>query len=360
MKKVSEIKQQVQTDNLEVVKISDLLLIIASQIKIIIIIPLIFGIIAALYVQFLVDPTFSSTAKIMSASNTGKSQAVGLAAQFGISIPSTQSETKWVYPELVKSRTLAYALLFKKFDTNKFGEQKTLLQILTYGNEEAKLGIDTLKIKAAEALIKKISIKEDIKTGVYTVGIEAFEPKFAYELNIALLEELDSHQKKYNKASTSRTRQFIEERILETEKELQKVEEDLKDFIERNRRIENSPSLQLQKQRISREVAVLTGVFTTLKQQYETTKIEEVKESNYVIVIDPPDLPLKKSKPSKRKFVLIFLIIGSLIGLFCGFLLYFYKNVTKKNKDFIKAKNLLMKNISELIPFKNNFFNQNG
>ena len=44
----------------------------------------------------------------------------------------------------------------------------------------------------------------------------------------------------------------------------------------RNRRIENSPALQLEEQRLSREVAVLTGVFTTLKQQFETTKIEEV------------------------------------------------------------------------------------
>ena len=45
--------------------------------------------------------------------------------------------------------------------------------------------------------------------------------------------------------------------------------------MDRNRRIENSPSLQLEQQRLGREVTVLTGVFTTLKQQLETTKIEE-------------------------------------------------------------------------------------
>ena len=45
------------------------------------------------------------------------------------------------------------------------------------------------------------------------------------------------------------------------------AEENLKVFMARNRRIENSPALQLEEQRLSREVAVLTGVFTTLKQQ---------------------------------------------------------------------------------------------
>ena len=50
----------------------------------------------------------------------------------------------------------------------------------------------------------------------------------AAELNQALIEELDAHQRKYNKAKTSDAKQFIEERILETEKELIAVEEDLK------------------------------------------------------------------------------------------------------------------------------------
>ena len=54
---------------------------------------------------------------------------------------------------------------------------------------------------------------------------------------------------------------------MDTEKELMAAEEDLKVFMDRNRRIENSPALQLKQQRLSREVTVLTGVFTTLKQQ---------------------------------------------------------------------------------------------
>ena len=40
------------------------------------------------------------------------------------------------------------------------------------------------------------------------------------------------------------------------------AEENLKVFMDRNRRIENSPALQLQQQRLAREVTVLTGVFT--------------------------------------------------------------------------------------------------
>ena len=38
-------------------------------------------------------------------------------------------------PEIMKSRTIARAMLKRKFDTDEFGPQKSLLQILTYGNK---------------------------------------------------------------------------------------------------------------------------------------------------------------------------------------------------------------------------------
>ena len=79
------------------------------------------------------------------------------------------------------------------------------------------------------------------------------------------------------------------------------AEESLKVFRDRNRRIENSPALQLEQERLAREVSVLTSLFITLKQQLETVKIDEVKYSDYIIVVDPPNLPLIKSKPNKRK-----------------------------------------------------------
>ena len=58
--------------------------------------------------------------------------------------------------------------------------------------------------------------------------------------------------------------------------------------MDRNRRIENSPALQLEQQRLEEGNGFNWCIHKRLKQQLETTKIEEVKESNYVIVLDPP------------------------------------------------------------------------
>ena len=340
----------------DTISLTDIMLILARQIKVILITPAILCSVTIINVLFIADPVYTSTAKIMSSSSSSggsMSQAAGLAAQFGINIPTGQSETKWVYREIIKSRTLARSMLKRKFDTNKFGPQKPLLQILTYGNDGPQVGLDTLEIMAVNNFLGMIDISEDIKTAILTLSINASEPNLAREVNQALIEELDAHQRKYNKAKTSDAKQFIEERIIAIEKELMATEEALKVFMDRNRRIENSPALQLEQQRLGREVTVLTGVFTTLKQQLETTKIEEVKESDYVVVLDLPEAPLKISKPNKRRMVILAGILGIGLGVVFAYVREFFANSEKEVKDKItEAKSLIIKNISELIPGK--------
>ena len=138
----------------------------------------------------------------MSSSKDGASnisQAVGLAAQFGINLSNSSSEPKWAYPEIIKSRTLARSILKQKFDTEKFGLQKSLLQILTFGNNEPQYSLDILETIAVKSLLEMINVSENIKTSIVTVKIHASEANLAYEINKTLIMELDLNLRNYNK-----------------------------------------------------------------------------------------------------------------------------------------------------------------
>ena len=117
------------------------------------------------------------------------------------------SQTKWVYPEIIKSRTLARAMLKRKFDTKKYGSQKPLLQILTYGDEEPTVGLETLIRSGVNTVIGMIKIQKN--GSFYDLTISAFESLFARDFAIVLIEELDTHQREYNKAKTAETRARI-------------------------------------------------------------------------------------------------------------------------------------------------------
>tara|TARA_Y100001970_G_C14136709_1_gene804683 strand:+ start:68 stop:1138 length:1071 start_codon:yes stop_codon:yes gene_type:complete len=333
----------------DILSFSEIILTLAKNFKIIIFLPSVLCVLQIIYVQFLAAPVFISQAKILSSSNSGVSQAAGIAAQFGISIPQISDEQEWVYPEIVKSRKISKLMLKRRFDTNEFGSQKLLLQILTYGNRQPEFGIDTLIKFGVGKMQSMIEIKKN--GNFYDLSIKAKEPIFARDLATALIEELDAHQKKYNKSKTSEARLFIEERIDETRKELESAEEKLKNFRDRNRRIENSPSLQLEETRLVREASVLTGVYTTLKQQLETTKIEEVKESNYVIVLDPPEAPLDRAYPRKKMMVIFTGIIGLFLGVAFALIRGYLEDSSLHDKNIVrKAKKILFNNIFDLTP----------
>ncbi|MBU36534.1 MAG: hypothetical protein CMG29_04935 [Candidatus Marinimicrobia bacterium] len=336
----------------DTISLSDILLVLAKQLKLLIITPLVFGVITAFYVLFMVGPTYVSSAKIMSSSGgSSTSQLQGLAAQFGVAVPGGSEGAQWVYPEIVKSRTLAKSVLKRKFDTEKYGPQKSLLQILTYGDEEPTVSIDTLEIHGANALIDMIEIES--QGSFYNLSVSTFEPQFAADLCAVLIEELDRHQRAYKTEKVKETRLFIEGRIVDVQKELEEAEEALKDFVDRNRQIQGSPALLLEQQRLTREASVLTGVFTTLKQQLEMTKIDEVKESALVQVLDPPEAPLYRDKPKRKLSVLLSLILGFGFAVVVAFVKEYASNSDDEEKGKLREITELTKsNIADLLPFR--------
>jgi len=332
----------------DTISLMDILLILAKHFKLIIITPTLFCIIAIINTLFYPSPIYVSTAHFISTGDGGQYQMMGLAAELGFSMPKHEA-SQWSYIDVIKSRTLARSLLNRKFDTEKYGSQKTLLQILTYGNKEPSSGIDTLFIDGIDAVQGMIEINK--YKNMYELEISAFEPQLAADVANAVMEELDRHQQEYNARNTAKTRQFIEDRLVDVKIEMETAEEFLKEFREQNRSIEESPQLQLEQERLARDVAVLIGVFTTLKQQLVTAKIDEIKKSDYVVMLDGPEIPIHPVESKKRIMVILAGILGIGMGMLLAFIKeYFLKSDKEEQGKMSEAKLLMIKNITYFIP----------
>ena len=271
--------------------ILDLLIIIFQRLNILIYAVIISVTCMLFYIYFVADKVFESSSKIKS-SKTSQNQMIGIAAQFGFSVPSAEGEEAWISLDMLRSRNLARKMLPYKFNSKTYGENKTLFDILTDGIEKQAFDKNTLETLAIDNFQNMLMVSENTKTSIYTLRVITSEAILSMNINKQIINELEDNQKQYVKLKSTKTKQFIQERIIETEVSLRKAEENLKEFRTRNRRIENSPSLLLEQQRLTRETAVLTGVFTTLKQQLENAKIDEVKESEHLIIIEDPEIPL--------------------------------------------------------------------
>jgi len=316
----------------DTISLWEIMAIIKKQIKLILTVPTILCTLAIIYVLWIANPVYTSSATIIPANSEGSmNKMAGLASQFGISVPGGGGGTKMVYPEIIKSRTLAKKMLHKKFDTVEFGPNQSLLRLMTYRDEEPEFGPDTLEQMGLLAFIESVTVSEDIKTSIVTVSVDASEPKLAADITTALIDELDIHQKKFNTEQAAKKRIFIEERIKEVNVDLMRAEESLKDFRLQNRNYAGSPSLLLEFERLMRETEVQKQLYITLKQEFEMAQIEEVEESDILYVLDKPEIPLARSKP-KRKLVVV---LAGFLGLGLGTMGAFMKNWydTEKEND---------------------------
>ena len=200
-------------------------------------------------------------------------------------------------------------MLKRMFYSETYGKEMSLLKILNGEQANENSSLYSLEMEAIDKFLNMVTFYVDsIKNLYFDNNRKRTKP--CCKINQALIEELDLQQSIYARQKTSESRKFIQERIVEVGNELSKKEESLKEFRATNRRIENSPNLLLIQERLGREVTVLNGVFTTLIQQLEMSKIEELKEVNFVLVVDPPEVPLQKSFPNKKKIVMFSLFFS--------------------------------------------------
>ena len=114
--------------------------------------------------------------------------------------------------------------------------------------------------------------------------VTASEPILATDINVKVLDELQKLNRYFKIQNVSERIQFIQSRIKGVSEDLENSEQRLKIFREQNRQV-SSPALQLEQERLSRDVDIQKGIFLTLKQQLELANIEKIQNET----IDPID-----------------------------------------------------------------------
>lgn len=294
-----------------------------------------------LYVLYLATPVYISNAKVLPVNNS-ENKISSLANQFGLNIGSGTSGTIFfdgvVYPEVIKSRNLLESVLKRKFYTNKFKEEKSLLEIMSGGKLPKNSNDLRQKISLAIKRLKRtIKVTTRKKTPVVTIQVMSFEPKLVASIAEAIIDELDKAHRNFKNKQSNESLVFINQRIKEVDHELAKIEEKLKDFRQNNRLVIQSPSLLLQQERLIRDVEVQTQLFITLKSKLELLQIESLESTSMLKIIETPNVPLKRFYPQRTKSVIISFIISLLFSI--SIVYYVHVGLFKKiKKKFLSLK----------------------
>mgnify|MGYP002528555090 CR=1 FL=1 len=281
-----------------------------------------FGILYAL----LGTPLYKSTITMYPSneSSGGLSQLQGMASMFGMNMGG--GESTFHIPDIINSRTFQTYIIYKKWDSNTFNSQVDLITFWEI-NGSSKFSLNPLKFflkseenmnlmwetSALEELSDRITVKEE-KTGLITVEVLMEEPELSAQIANYIYSGVVEFTNMNHIETAKLNREFIQERQMEVKDILVIAENKLKEFRSKNRKVVDSPQLLLELERLMRDVEIQTQVFITLQQQYELARIEEVRETPSVVVLDTGTPAAEKSLPNTK----LIIILGAFIGFFIG------------------------------------------
>jgi hypothetical protein len=253
-----------------------------------------------------------------------------------------------LFPEILNSYTFAERILDETFYIEEFQQELTLLAILTHGMEKPTVGRDTLVKSAISTFQEMITFGNEGSFSLLTV--KASEPALARDINIKVLDELQSLNRYFKSQNVSERIQFIQSRIEMVGHDLGRSEQLLKKFREQNRQA-SSPALQLEQERLTRDVDIQKGIFLTLKQQQELANIEKIQSETVIQVLDEPQVPLSGSGINLKTSVLLAGVLGVVLGIMLGFVRSYVnqqRDIDERRK-LRRVRNFLKKKSKDIV-----------
>lgn len=268
------------------------------------------GAVIAGAISFTIPKRYTSEAQFIargSGATTLPSALQGLAASVGLD-RGTDFSPKF-YTDLLTSRPILLSVVHDSFQASPDQPRQSYFAIA-----RIKPGKDSglAEQMALEKLARTVSARADVRTNIITVRATAHSPLQSRDILQRLLLALDSMNVSFRQQQSRDLRVFFETRVQDAKDELDQAENEHRNFLERNRIIRGSPMLELEDQRLSRQVDIKAAVYQTVMQQYEQSKIQEARNVPILTVLAPPMIPASKSGPSKKGIVLLGAVLGFL------------------------------------------------
>jgi uncharacterized protein involved in exopolysaccharide biosynthesis len=259
-------------------------------------------------------PTYTSEATFVPQSRRTQSGAGALAAQLGISLPGADvSGTPAYYADLIESRTVLAPLISGSYlpPNAPAGTRPVTLA------EEFRINTENPRTRAElteRALRRAIAPNVSPRTGVVTVAVRASAPWLAKVVADSLLASLNRFNIMSRRAQARDEFQFTEARLQEVRAELRTAEAREEMFLQRNRDYRNSPQLNFEHERLAREVAFRQQVVTSLAQSAEQMKVEQVRDTPVLTILDRPEMPATRDGRGSLSKAIIGLVVGALLA----------------------------------------------
>lgn len=267
---------------------------------------------------------YRASAVVLPEGNDASLSSMALAAsQFGVRLPATGGAwTPAVYYTMLRHRAFYAELAADSLSVpEEGGRRRALVDLFEVDGDRADVRI----AKMQRELTLLVGARELKEAGGIEVSVETPWPSVSLALGSAVVARLEHAALEARQSRATAERHFIEQRVDEARTRLREAEARLRRFEESNRVI-ITPTLQLERGRLQRDVSMQQQLHTTLLQSQEDLRLRESRDTPTLTVLAPPRLPVL---PESRRVVLK-TIVGFMGGALLTLLLLVAREWTRQ------------------------------
>ena len=186
--------------------------------------------------------------------------------------------------------------------------------------------------KVVGLLRDNISIYTDKKTGVLNLSVTMQDANISAQLTDTILRNLQSYITEYKTNKARKDEVFSQKLYDEAKANYVRAQENYANFTDKNQNI-FSHSLRAEQERLQNEMSLAYQTYSQASQQLQAARTRVQESTPAYMVIQPPMVPSKPSKPRKMMILFAFIFLG---GIGCMAWVYF-KDQILEWKNQIKS-----------------------
>lgn len=166
-----------------------------------------------------------------------------------------------------------------------------------------------------------LKAKMDEKSGIFSLAATHIEPEFAQK---AVLIAVEYYEKRFAELGLDKKvheKENLEKSLKQSFDEIKRLEREAGNLENKIAQSGTMRGAALTIEQIKREISIQEKIYGQLKAQYELLKIEMAGETPVFQILDMPEVPEKKSGPSRAKICIIAFAAGLFFSIFLAFLL---------------------------------------
>lgn len=165
------------------------------------------------------------------------------------------------------------------------------------------------QFKVFKSISRMISVSVDKKTFVVTIMVIAQDRFIAADLAKAVNDNLRKYVVKYRTDKTRQVVDYLKVALETSREEYYDSQKKYATYVDRNQSV-TMQSFQIEKQRLQNDMNLKYQLFTSLSQQLQQQEVQLLQESPVFAEVIPATVPLRKYKPMRMRFLVVFFILG--------------------------------------------------